>query len=102
MTTTTPDIAQMAHDFVAAGGTNDAPVIAQVLCMVEEAGECAAAYRRFAGHARRSGTEDEFLSELADVVIAAYVLARCADLDLDGVVQDKFRRLMERPFKDAS
>ena len=97
-----PDIAEMVAKFVAAGGTNDAPEIAEVLCMVEEAGEAAAAYRRWAGHARRPGTFQELAYEMADVIIATYVLAERLHMDLDGAVRGKFRQINERPFKEVA
>ena len=58
-----------AHDFEDDGG------IRQALALAEEAGEMVGAYRRWTGRARRTGTEEEFRSELADVVITAYVTA---------------------------
>jgi NTP pyrophosphatase (non-canonical NTP hydrolase) len=55
----------------------------QVLALAEEAGEFVAAYRRWAGMARRSGDRGEVEAELADVVIAAYVTAHVLGLDVD-------------------
>ena len=49
--------------------------VQQVLALAEEAGEFTAAYRRWAGLARRSGPWHDVEAELADVVITAYVTA---------------------------
>jgi NTP pyrophosphatase (non-canonical NTP hydrolase) len=47
----------------------------QVLALAEETGEFTAAYRRWAGLARRTGTRHDMTAELADVTITAYVTA---------------------------
>ena len=49
--------------------------VQQVLALAEEAGEFTAAYRRWAGLARRTGPWHDVEAELADVVITAYVTA---------------------------
>ena len=54
-----------------------------VLALAEEAGEYVGAYRRWAGMARRPGPWADVESELADVVITAYVNARVLGIDLD-------------------
>jgi NTP pyrophosphatase (non-canonical NTP hydrolase) len=66
-----------AHGFEDDGG------IYQVLALVEEAGEMVGAYRRWTGRARRTGTEQEFRLELADVVITAFVTAAELAVRLD-------------------
>ena len=52
--------------------------VQQVLALAEEAGEFTAAYRRWAGLARRTGPWHDVEAELADVVITAYVTAPCS------------------------
>jgi NTP pyrophosphatase (non-canonical NTP hydrolase) len=61
----------------------------QVLALAEEAGEFTAAYRRWAGLARRTGTWDDVTAELADVVITAYVTACVLGIDLDAAWRAK-------------
>ena len=55
--------------------------VQQVLALAEEAGEFTAAYRRWAGLARRPGPWHDVETELADVVITAYVTAAVLGID---------------------
>jgi NTP pyrophosphatase (non-canonical NTP hydrolase) len=73
--------------------------VQQVLCLAEEAGEFTAAYRRWAGMARRPGTWDEVTSELADVVITAYVTARVLGIDLDAAWHAKAEVILSRGWR---
>lgn len=63
--------------------------VQQVLALAEEAGEFTAAYRRWAGMARRPGGWDDVCTELADVVITAYVTACVLGIDLDAAWRAK-------------
>lgn len=72
----------------------------QVLALAEEAGEFVGAYRRWSGQARRTGTEAEMFSELADVVITAYVTAREFDCDLDEWCEKKLDKVYTRGWRD--
>jgi NTP pyrophosphatase (non-canonical NTP hydrolase) len=74
--------------------------IQQVMCLAEEAGEFVAAYRRFAGMARRSGPFDDVKAELADVVITAYVTAQVLGIDLDAAIQAKAEQVFSRGWRD--
>lgn len=74
------------------------PVWAQVLCLVEEAGEFASAYRRSTGWARRDGDMREVAQELADVVITAYVAAERLGINLDREITIKRGIIMSRGF----
>jgi NTP pyrophosphatase (non-canonical NTP hydrolase) len=56
------------------------------LHLAAEAGEFIGAWTRYTGRARRDGTEDEARIELADVVIAAYVLAHQHGWNLDEAI----------------
>jgi NTP pyrophosphatase (non-canonical NTP hydrolase) len=58
----------------------------QNVALLEEVGEFAGAYRRFAGWARRDGTFDDMVTELADVVITCYVTAAERNWDIDSPV----------------
>ncbi|MCP2337880.1 hypothetical protein [Actinomadura rupiterrae] len=84
-----PDPAQMAR--LAADITRnlrehfpqDGERVRQALALAEEAGEFVAAYRRWTGRARRTGTHTDMAAELADVLITAYVTAHVLDLTPD-------------------
>ena len=73
--------------------------VQEVLCLAEEAGEFTAAYRRWAGMARRRGTWDEVCAELADVVITAYVTARVLGIDLDAAWHAKADLILSRGWR---
>ena len=77
MTTTTelPDIAREIVINLRANGFQPDGGEAQVLTLMEEAGEIVGAYRRWTGRARRFGTTEELQAELADMVITAHVTA---------------------------
>ncbi|HWR48520.1 MAG TPA: hypothetical protein VN327_13050, partial [Pseudonocardiaceae bacterium] len=66
--------------------------IRQVLCLAEEAWEFVAAYRRATGMARRHGSMTEVETELADVVITAYVLG----IDLTDAITNKLTVIFTR------
>jgi NTP pyrophosphatase (non-canonical NTP hydrolase) len=70
----------------------------QAMCVVEEAGEFIAEYRRLRGFARRAGDREAMLSELADVVIAALVMFWNLDADPHYHVQEKLRKVVTRGF----
>ncbi|MEV4253198.1 hypothetical protein AB0J52_08490 [Spirillospora sp. NPDC049652] len=59
--------------------------VRQALALAEEAGEFLAAYRRWTGRARRTGTLEEVAAELADVLITTYVTARILGVRLPSV-----------------
>jgi len=73
--------------------------VQQVLALAEEAGEFTAAYRRWAGMARRTGTWDEVTAELADVVITAYVTAAVLGIDLDAAARAKTAVIFTRGWR---
>lgn len=75
--------------------------VQQALAVVEEAGEFAQAFRRWKGMARTPGTFDAVRSELADVVITAYVTARVLDFDLDDEVTTRIMAVLSRPMRSA-
>lgn len=72
----------------------------QVLCLAEETGEFVAAYRRWAGLARRTGPWEQVAAELADVVITAYVTARVLGIDLDAAWREKAGFILARGWRD--
>ena len=98
------DNARFAEEFLTKGyGTPDNPLPpewAGVLNVVGEAGEFAEAYRRYSGHARRTGDLEETALELADVVISAYTAANMMGIDLDEYIKRKQEIIMTRGFKD--
>jgi NTP pyrophosphatase (non-canonical NTP hydrolase) len=74
--------------------------VQQVLALAEEAGEFTAAYRRWAGLARRSGPWHDVEAELADVVITAYVTAHVLGIDLDAATRAKTEVVFTRGWRE--
>jgi NTP pyrophosphatase (non-canonical NTP hydrolase) len=74
--------------------------VQQVLALAEEAGEFTAAYRRWAGMARRPGGWDDVCAELADVVITAHVTARVLGIDLDAAWRAKAAVVLSRGWRE--
>ncbi len=74
--------------------------VQQVLALAEEAGEFTAAYRRWAGLARRAGTWHDVEAELADVVITAYVTAHVLGIDLDAAARAKAEVVFTRGWRE--
>ena len=74
--------------------------VQQALALAEEAGEFTAAYRRWAGLARRTGTWDDVCAELADVVITAYITAAVLGIDLDAAWRAKARVILTRGWRE--
>jgi len=81
-------------------GIFDQEPLQPTLCLVEEAGEFAGAIRRWKGLARRSGTKEEVMLELADVVITAYVAARVYGFNLDEAIERKWKINFSRGYKE--
>ena len=107
MTTSVPvpvNLAEQARVIVKLLRENGFPpemaVNRSVLNLAEEVGEFVGAYRRWTGQARRSGTAPEMWDELADVVIAAYVLAAELDIDLDTVIRAKLDVVFTRGWRE--
>lgn len=97
-----PVIARViAQQLRLAGFDPDTAQTRQVLALAEEAGEFVGAYRRWAGEARRTGTFDEMASELADVVITAFVTATELGVDLRAAITKKWTVLHERGWRDS-
>jgi NTP pyrophosphatase (non-canonical NTP hydrolase) len=80
--------------------TDENALLVQALCVAEEAGELAGAYRRYAGMARRKGSRDELEHEIADVLIVTAVFAFQAGIDLDKAIDDKLRIIYARGWKE--
>jgi NTP pyrophosphatase (non-canonical NTP hydrolase) len=74
--------------------------VQQVLALAEEAGEFTAAYRRWAGLARRTGPWHDVEAELADVVITAYVTAHVLGIDLDAAARAKTDVVFTRGWRE--
>jgi NTP pyrophosphatase (non-canonical NTP hydrolase) len=72
----------------------------QVICLGEEAGEVLKAYRRWSGLARRTGPFEDVVDELADVVLAAAVLAARLDIDLTAAVAAKLGVVHTRGWRE--
>jgi NTP pyrophosphatase (non-canonical NTP hydrolase) len=74
--------------------------VQQVLALAEEAGEFTAAYRRWAGLARRPGTWHDVEAELADVVITAHVTAAVLGIDLGAACRAKAEVVFTRGWRE--
>lgn len=75
----------------------------QILCAVEEVGEFAAAYRRWSGRARRTGTLDDVYKEYADALISMIHAGWLLGInDPQEVLDQKIGHIMERPTRDRS
>ncbi len=72
----------------------------QALALAEEAGEFVAAYRRYAGLARRSGSREDVCLELADVVITAFVTAAEMGEDLNRWIGVKLDAIYTRGWRE--
>lgn len=73
----------------------------QVFALAEEVGEFVGAYRRVVGMARRTGSWEDVESELADVIITAYVTAAQLNIDIDAAIERKLSVIFTRGWKDA-
>lgn len=90
----------------------------QVICLAEEGGEFieaalavneqigrfVGAWRRYSGNARRTGTREEALSELADVMIVGYVMAdiliRDNEPNMNDIIAAKLEKIYSRGWRD--
>lgn len=77
--------------------------VRQVVALNEEVGEFTGAWRRFVGMARRSGTFDEMVAELADVIITAFVTADALGLntcDIEEAISSKLKIIFARGWRE--
>lgn len=65
----------------------DGMQVRQVMAVAEAAGLLVAAYRRHAGIGQRAGTRDEVATQLAALVITAYVAADSLGVDLTAALE---------------
>lgn len=82
------------------GITDENQLDVQALCVAEEAGELAGAYRRWAGKARRQGTFEELRLEVADLLIVTAVFAEVLGVDIDAAVRDKLKIIYSRGWRE--
>jgi NTP pyrophosphatase (non-canonical NTP hydrolase) len=68
----------------------------QAIVVGEETGEMLKEFRRWGGAARSAGSKEKFAEELADVVIASYVLAELTGIDLMGEIVVKLSKIEDR------
>jgi NTP pyrophosphatase (non-canonical NTP hydrolase) len=94
------DLAAEISTHLAEHFDQDTRYTGQALALAEEAGEFTAAFRRWAGLARRTGTWAEMVAELADVVITAYVTADVLGIDLAAAITAKADIIMTRGWRD--
>lgn len=93
------EAAQRIAEALGSNGFGDQPD-RQALALAEEVGEFVGAWRRWRGQARRGGTLDEVRTELADVVITAYVLDAEYALRLDDAIQEKLKIVFSRGWRE--
>lgn len=94
------DLAAEITGHLAGHFSEDTLAVQQVLCLAEEAGEFTAAFRRWAGLARRTGTWADMVTELADVVISAYTAADVLGIDLGAAITAKAAVITARGWRD--
>jgi NTP pyrophosphatase (non-canonical NTP hydrolase) len=95
-----PDHARGIFEQLNENGFTDRPDLQQVLCLAEEAGEFVGAYRRYIGMARRTGPFADVETELADVVITAFVTAEVIGVDLAAAIAAKLELVHSRGWRE--
>lgn len=68
----------------------------QLMCLVEEVGEAAKAWRRYTNRARVTEDMDHVAEELADVIIATRVTMMMLGIDEREVVRRKLLAIVDR------
>lgn len=76
--------------------------VRQALCLAEECGEYVAAFRRWKGMARRTGTFEAMAAELADVVLVAFTSAQQLGIDLEAEVAAKVTVIQSRAWRESA
>lgn len=94
-----PIAAKTIEANIEAAGFDESPTVRQVLALAEEVGEFVGAFRRWSGQARRSGSFEDVESELADVVITAFVTAEVLGIKLEQQISRKFDVIMNRGWR---
>jgi NTP pyrophosphatase (non-canonical NTP hydrolase) len=82
------------------GLTDENALDVTALSVAEEAGELIGAYRRWSGHARRSGTLAELAAEVADVLIVTSIFAELAGIDVNEAVRAKVAKIYSRGWRE--
>lgn len=73
----------------------------QMFCVAEEAGEMVGAFRRYTNRARRSGTREALLGEIADVHISmAHAGWLIGINDIQEVIDSKLETVYSRGWKE--
>lgn len=91
-------IGQDIKDNASQGATDQEWLDSQAMCVVEEAGEFIAEYRRLRGFARRAGDKDQMVSELADVVISATLMFSFLGESMEDAVAAKLKKIVSRGY----
>jgi len=94
----TEELADEIRYYAGQGASDDEWSDAQAMCVVEEAGEFIAAYRRARGFARRAGDRKEVTAELADVIISALLMFAVLDEDAQCHVKAKLFNVVSRGY----
>lgn len=91
--------ARISEGIKGAGFNPEQDLIRQVLGIAEEAGEFVGAFRRWQGLARRPGTREEMLDELADVIIVSLVMCERLGEDIGAVLSRKLEKIFSRGWR---
>lgn len=91
-------LAKELYENAKQGATDQEWRDAQAMCVVEEAGEFIAEYRRHRGFARRAGDRDQMLSELADVIISGLLMFEFLGADAEQHVKAKLKKIVTRGY----
>lgn len=98
----TEDLAEEIRYHASQGASDEEWRDAQAMCVVEEAGEFIGAYRRWRGFARRPGEARDMHKELADVIIAAFLMFAVLDADAQMHVKAKLFDVITRGYVNKS
>lgn len=82
------------------GITDQNALDVQMMCICEEAGELAGAYRRWTGRARRTGEFRDVEDELADVLIVTAVFADRLGVSIEEVIMRKLDVIYQRGWRE--
>jgi NTP pyrophosphatase (non-canonical NTP hydrolase) len=95
-----PTVAADIGEHLRDAGFTEQPHLRQALALAEETGEFVGAVRRHYGMARRGGSFADVETELADVVITAFVTAHTMGIDLEAAIRAKLDVIYSRGWRD--
>lgn len=92
------DLAAEIKKYAQQGASDQEWTDAQAMCVVEEAGEFIGAYRRWRGFARRPGELEDVTSELADVIIASFIMFANLPGEAQHSIKQKLSKVVTRGY----